>query len=601
MARLHIDKWLITGFILLFLLMRLPVFFGWDDAFYMSQLVSVVSDGDYMLQDELLAFPNHEYEKFMAITNVFNTGAVRNDFSVGFAVVQGIFSWPFILAYPDNPYSDSLRVVFALTAMLILCLTAVFISRILQMFGYERATAHAATGMMIVGGPLLYYGTRSYINSHLLSAFWVTFLVYNLLRFRESGRRISLVLVGLSAGMMTITRWQNMIFLLLCVLPGMRPAGGSNPGFRKRVRYLVPGFAAFLLPVAIQILAWHIQFNTWVFMPQGGGFMHWFSPGIIPLLVSGYHGLIPWSPGFFIGLVGLFFLKRRNPNADIRQIIPLFSVMVLIHLYISACPDWWSGTSYGQRRLTSLTLFAALGFAGIYRRLHPKLRVLLIIFLCAWAFFTLNAFHYQLDDLTMLLLHRPDPFNMHPEQIHSGRTWKTPWIYWRKAFRKMINHRFALHDDPHGFRKWIGGLFVLCVMILSGLFSAALTKSNRWEKILAALFFCWLLVVAGVLLRLPGNNRWNALWLDVVDGRPVQTASFPRDVPDAAHLVYAVRYAAQKDPMRFRSHFSRIRHPEKYNLDPQSLLHFVRSSRGKQIIRKNLFELVGKRMRIKRR
>lgn len=84
----------LAGVVLVFTFCRWPTFAGWDDAFYVTQLTSVLGDGDLVLQNDLLAYPNPAGTRLRTLATVLGDGALFNTFSIGPPLVNAIYLWP---------------------------------------------------------------------------------------------------------------------------------------------------------------------------------------------------------------------------------------------------------------------------------------------------------------------------------------------------------------------------------------------------------------------------------------------------------------------------------------------------------------------------
>lgn len=75
------------AFLALLTFCRIPTIDGWDEAFYVGQLTSLVGDGDLKLQDDVVRVPRRFEEEYRILTTVDGTGALVNTFGVGPALL----------------------------------------------------------------------------------------------------------------------------------------------------------------------------------------------------------------------------------------------------------------------------------------------------------------------------------------------------------------------------------------------------------------------------------------------------------------------------------------------------------------------------------
>jgi hypothetical protein len=145
--------------------------------------------------------------------------------------------------------------------------------------------------------------------------------------------------------------------------------------------------------VTPQLVAWNTIFGTPLTVPQGGGYI---TPGVPvygQFLFSPLHGLLPWTPAYFAGMLGLALLWRRRPWLGLCLTLAFFAYLS----YNAALSNWHGSGAFGLRRLTVLAPWCALGLAALFTamgRLHWALPVGLAALMGAWT--TLLAVRYDL-------------------------------------------------------------------------------------------------------------------------------------------------------------------------------------------------------------
>jgi hypothetical protein len=117
------ERFWLVAFAALLTLCRLPTIDGWDDAFYVGQLTSVLGDRDLRLQDDVALVPKPFTEKCRILTTVLPSGALANTFSIGPALLLSPFVLPAVSSTTPPPWLP-FRAASALAAMSMLLLTA---------------------------------------------------------------------------------------------------------------------------------------------------------------------------------------------------------------------------------------------------------------------------------------------------------------------------------------------------------------------------------------------------------------------------------------------------------------------------------------------
>jgi hypothetical protein len=528
------------AFLLLFTFFRMARLEGWDDGFYLSELTSAVGDRDLLLQDDLLRIENPLPLRLRALTVILDSGALQNTFSVGPPAVHAAYTWP-LLVGRAHPCLFPLRVLLALGSMALLALLVIVSSRIAQRLGVPPALAPGGAVLAIVAGPLALYGTRSYLGSHLLSAVWAAVLLAAALRWLEEGHLRQAAAMGLAAGFLVITRWQDAV-LAAGLAPSLLVALRDPAARRRRLIGLALAAAAGAAAVSLQLLAWRAQFGAWTLMPQGPAYVSWTRPHLA-FFVSTYHGLLPWAPGLVIGLLAFAWAQPRlpRPTALAGKVGVLAGAAAVV--YVSACvADWYGGDSYGPRRLSVLTPMVAVGLGHLLARLPRPARLAVAAAIVAWTVFTLTAFLSGYDDLRVALGGRPDPASPVSAASYEGARWLDAPRSWPKVLRPG----FTFSDRPRNFDRAIGAIATLAVLLLVRA-AAAAARTARGQRVMVGLLAGWVAVAVAWTVRLPSNARADAAWRDVVAGADPEPRleALPESVRPAAWTIHAVHAAAR--------------------------------------------------------
>jgi hypothetical protein len=558
----------IVGVGLVFTFCRWPALTGWDEGFYVAQLTSVVADRDLLLHNDLLLLDNPLAQKLRMLTTVAQDGALLNTFSVGPAVLHAGYAWPLLIAARPTPWA--LRAAFALGSLALLALTVLAMTALAERLGFARPVARIAAVLAIALGPLALFGTRAAVNSHLPSALLAAVFCLSCLAWLDRALPRHALAAGLTAGLLTITRWQEAVFLL-ALAPALLMALSRGDSRVRRAGGAALAAGAFALVLSLQLVAWRIQFGHWLLVPQGGGYMHWTRPAILPLLLSSYHGLIPWMPGFALGLVGLLWLRPSTLAPERRLFAWGLIALAPISLYLSACPsDWWGGDSFGPRRLASLTPLVALGLAQVLTSLARwRARWFVIGGLCLWAVFALTAQLSGFDDLSVVFFGRVSPWSPLSIDAYSAARWIDHWPTWPRLLRPG----FTLSDAPRLPDRFVGLAIVPALVAAVTLLWTALRRSAMLQRIALGLGLAWVGVALIWTTRLPLDAAWNSEWRQTVRG---ENACTPTNLPsqvlsDAHHVLCAARAIRAGDQNAARAHLARVRHAAEYGLDEQAL------------------------------
>jgi hypothetical protein len=324
----------------------------------------------------------------------------------------------------SRPYVAAVSYASALYGWLALVLSLVAARAIL---GGRRAegTALAATLVVWLGTPLLFYMYIAPPMSHAVSAFAVAAFVVAWLRVRDRWSPGGAAVLGALAALMTMVREQDFFIAGGAVLdfalaflagrrrreeaaaPGAHQGGeegrgaasgrqeaaggrtgaGTAPGsIRRWVLAASSGVAAFalcFLPQALAYLAINGRLSP---SATVGRKMAWWAPYAVNVLVSPEHGFLLWTPLAAFALAGLVLLAARpvprpaaggerlpaatRPDARLGACL---LVMAALEVYISGCVRSWTvAGAFGQRRFVGLTVLLVIGVAVVLARLRGR-------------------------------------------------------------------------------------------------------------------------------------------------------------------------------------------------------------------------------------
>jgi hypothetical protein len=436
---------LLIAIFLLLLPLSTPRIYATDEVQYFAYLRSLYFDGDLDFHNEYQHFAeiglkNGDPAVFNALLRdnpqdpprIAATGMYRNVAPIGSALLWSPgFALADLLVRATNllgagipadgyswPYIAAICFMSALYSLLGLLLTYRLARRYSSVFA-----ATLATTAVWLATPLVFYTYILMPWSHTAGFFLFALFLTLWLRDAErddagrhdAGRpggsplqvlvaRRSIgvwVLLGLVGGLMTITREQLGLLLIMPAVEGLvayaaiartknkeqrtknKGAGTENrrtaePQNRKpRTENPEPGnvtrsplhpfigHAVFLLTFAVALIPQLLVYQALYGRPQPSatvaGKLEWSSPHFFDTLIDPAHGAFLWSPILAIGVLGLFLLWRRD-----RLLAALLLLGFLAQTYINgAISTWHLSGSFGFRRLIDSTPIFVLGLAAL--------------------------------------------------------------------------------------------------------------------------------------------------------------------------------------------------------------------------------------------
>ncbi|MFB3786348.1 MAG: hypothetical protein ACE15F_08260 [bacterium] len=373
-----------------------------DLAFYYAFARSLVYGPDFSFADEYARFPFAFHELYLT-----SQGLPANDWPMGTGVLWIPFLllgrlaalvFPFLAPQPAPggfSWFDQWIVTFGSTLLYgggTLWLSALYARRA----GLSRPAVLWATGLMAVGSSFSYHLFVNSADSHPPSAFFIVLFLLSWQSLRSHPSPGRLFQAGCALGLAGLVRPHNFLYLLTPLIdrllsrrepenaPASRPV--SLPGW---LALAAGAFLAFFP----QLLVWKTLYGSWLALPRSEEVL-WIRPELYNTLFSDFHGMISWSPLFGIGLLGLFLSRRW------LSLLP----PVLLQLYIYSCNlAWWSGGSFGNRRMIGCVPLFILGLAALFDAIPKAWLKLVATLAAAWTLSlwlaevggTIQLDHYQ--------------------------------------------------------------------------------------------------------------------------------------------------------------------------------------------------------------
>ena len=317
---------------------------------------------------------------------------------------------------PTHGYTEWHQRFVFFSSVVFACFAAWFGRRVAaRVIGGAWAPTYAAVAVLL-GTSLLYYATYMPAYAHAIDAgACAAVLGYWALSIGRRDLRRTLIL-GALLGASMLVRVQEVALgvvvaleVLLQAIPAMRARRWGEV-----LRWV--GFGAGVLGVALvvfipQLVEWYVVFGSISSLPQGERFMRLEAPMIAELLWSPRNGWLSTHPIAYAGVLGLFVVPRKA-----RLVAGGFLVAIAVQVYFNSCVyDWWSGSSFGQRRMCNVTLPLVVGLAALVWRCNTLARRVPIAARHVVALVVLVPFvAYNIDRAYALRGGKPAPAELSP-------------------------------------------------------------------------------------------------------------------------------------------------------------------------------------------
>jgi hypothetical protein len=227
----------------------------------------------------------------------------------------------------------------------------------------------AATLITILLGTNLYhYATFDSSYSHAYSFFLFAAFLNLTERWHRSPDTTRAVLLGVTAGLIILTRHTNIVFLACLPLFGVVGAQSLKvrmDELKRHWRRLALMASVTGAVVAPQLMIYYRATGRPIVSSYGSLGFHFGAPQLFGVLFSVRKGLFFWSPVLLLACAGLVYLCRARHSA--RAFVAGTTLFLIVNTYlIASWWDWQFGGSFGHRGFTDALPVFAIGLAGFY-------------------------------------------------------------------------------------------------------------------------------------------------------------------------------------------------------------------------------------------
>jgi hypothetical protein len=246
----------------------------------------------------------------------------------------------------------------------------VLIYRVLTDY-FSKVIAFSSTLVLCCGSFVIWYLTIENSMVHGPSMFATTLFLYWWHRTREHRTTAQWAVLGAAAGLMSIVRWQDSLFLILPV--GMSVGRQGWEAIRQRVtststerplialtRDLAAFGGALVVVASPQLVFWKVVRGAWISPPTEEHGVHLSSLHVGDVLFSPNHGLLSWTPVLYLAVLGLPLFFRRD-----RAFFLVLIAGLLAQVYVNSAVEIWWGGGFGGRRFANSALVFGVGLASL--------------------------------------------------------------------------------------------------------------------------------------------------------------------------------------------------------------------------------------------
>ncbi|HJX52943.1 MAG TPA: hypothetical protein VJ801_09280 [Polyangia bacterium] len=326
-----------------------------DGQGYYAYLPSLFFDGDLQLFNEFL------YMRIPVPLALTETGYISNNWQIGAALL-----WtPFFLlgklfaTAGTHPHSAWFWFWVNFGTMFYGVLAVLLLFKLANTERLGSGTALCATACALAGTPAFFYIFIMQSNAIGLTAFTsALFIWYWIASMKEPERPQRYLLLGLTLGVAAMVRSQEVLLGLAPATELLHRCIKKTVKMAPAARHATLAVASFCIGFSPQLISWKVVNGSFFAAPAAFN-LSWKNYALDRVLFSPYHGILFWTPVYFIAAIGLVAGLRSKPLLSAGALL-VFAAQLFVN---SCCAAFWEGHSFGLRQMTGLLPIVFLGVA----------------------------------------------------------------------------------------------------------------------------------------------------------------------------------------------------------------------------------------------
>lgn len=381
------------------------------------------------------------YAKEFRLTNPSPKGYYINQYTYGVALMELPFfaiahGYEYVTHGNANGFSNSYQWMIKFSSILFVILGLWLTYRILSML-YNKNVAFYTCIILLMGTNLFWFTFYQSGMAHTPLFFLFSLLIFSTIRIHQHPSLKYFILIGFSAGLITIMRPTDIICILIPLGYGVYSIGTFQEKYRFLLlhRYkLIWTIGCFILPILPQLVLWKMLSGHFLYYSYGQQSFDFLHPKILKGLLHPMNGWLIYSPVFLLSMFGMFRFTSMK-----QWLIPIwiFTPIYIYIIYSWHCYNYINGL--GSRPMINIYPLLAIPMAAFLNtlfinrtRLYNFTITILILFLIAvsasyhlqavhgilwsensnWQFNKQTFFRYKLNyqDLVVLDTDSPQPY-----------------------------------------------------------------------------------------------------------------------------------------------------------------------------------------------
>jgi len=336
-------------------------------------------DGDLDFTNEISRFQDRFPDLTFPKSEI--TGLPYTHYGVGnailwtpfFAVAHGYVKFNHALGggIPADGFSSPYITLVSFASAFYAFLGLVFLYLTLRQY-FSLAANLTATLLIWFATPLLYYMYLSPTVSHANSFFSVTLFLFVWHKTRKARTAKGWILLGLLSALVFLVRQEDSVVFIVPAIESLMVYARKLPRIDMT---LLKNNVLYLLALVVGVLPQFIFFNhVYGYWSVTGAQLkqHAFDPSNLfhayKIFIAQDHGLFLWIPVSLLGIIGWYFLAKKEKTMAIGAL----ATLILFVLFTASVKQWMALGSFSARHFIGILSIFGWGIAALFAHLERR-------------------------------------------------------------------------------------------------------------------------------------------------------------------------------------------------------------------------------------
>ncbi|MEE9438901.1 MAG: hypothetical protein V3V14_07875 [Saprospiraceae bacterium] len=309
-----------------------------------------------------------------------------NKYTSGVAVLQApFFLGGHLLAKITGAKQDGYSYPYLLAIMIGILFYVTFglllLSKVLLKY-FDKSTTAIVILAIALATNLFYFTVSNNQMSHGYSFFLLALLIYATDQWYSHQKLKYAILIGISAGIMTLIRPIDILVLSIPVFYNITKISDIS----TRIKLIKDHWTSYAISVILfamcaipQLVYWKLATDSWLYYSYGSEGFDFTNPRIWSGFTAAKNGWLLYTPIMMFSLLGLLFLLKKR-----RWALPIFLFFPLYVFIVYSWHNWYYINSFGSRPLVGTYALLAIPmayFVDFCRKYNWSKWVLYLVFM----------------------------------------------------------------------------------------------------------------------------------------------------------------------------------------------------------------------------